>query len=391
MIPDRLPDGGWRLSAPVRAVVAALGQGGGRARFVGGCVRDALLGIEPQDIDIATTDRPERVMQLAKAAGLAVVPTGLAHGTVTVIADHCPVEVTTLRHDLETDGRHATVAFTDDWAADAARRDFTINAIYADPDGTLFDPVGGRADLSDGRVRFIGEARDRLAEDYLRGLRFFRFHARFAQGPADAAALEAISALRDGLRRLSAERVSGELLKILGLPRAPEAMALMQGAGVLDVILPEAGAPGLTRLAMAHDAGAGDGLLLLAALLPDQPAVAHAVAKRLRLSRAEEARLAAALDPVDLAGERKALVYRRGRQAVQDRLVLTGRAAEMPALAALEVPAFPIKGADLVALGAPKGPVIGKALAAVEAWWLAAGLTPDRTACLAEARRHLHP
>lgn len=389
MIPDRLPDAGWRLSAPVRAVVAALDGGGGRIRFVGGCVRDALLGLAPQDIDIATTERPERVMQRAKAAGLAVIPTGLAHGTVTVIADHCPVEVTTLRHDLETDGRHATVAFTDDWAADAARRDFTINAIYADPDGTLFDPVGGRADLADGRVRFIGEARDRLTEDYLRGLRFFRFHARFARGPADDAALEAISALREGLRRLSAERVSGELLKILGLPRAPEAVALMQGTGVLDVILPEAGAPGLARLAMAHDAGAGDGLLLLAALLPDEPAVAHVVAKRLRLSRAEEGRLAAALDPVDLAGERKALVYRRGRQAVRDRLMLTGRAAELPALAALTVPELPIKGADLVALGAPKGPAIGKALAAVEAWWLAAGLAPDRAACLAEARRHL--
>lgn len=386
MIPDRLPDAGWRLSAPVRAVVAALTDGAGPVRFVGGCVRDALLGLEPQDIDIATVDRPDRVMELARAAGLGVVPTGLAHGTVTVIADRQPVEVTTLRHDLETDGRHATVAFTDDWAADAARRDFTINAIYADPDGRLFDPVGGRADLAAGRVRFIGSAEDRLTEDYLRALRFFRFHARFARGPADAAAIAAIRKHRDGLRRLSAERVASELLKILGLARAPETIDLMRAAGVLDVILPEAG---FDRLSRVHEVGAGDGLLLLAALLPDEPAVARAVAQRLRLSRAEAGRLAAAVEPVALSGDRRALVYRRGRQAVQDRLLLTGRAVEAAALATLEIPVFPIKGADLVALGAPKGPALGKALAAVEDWWLAAGLAPDREACLTEARQRL--
>ncbi|PWR23286.1 CCA tRNA nucleotidyltransferase [Zavarzinia compransoris] len=389
MIPGRLPEGGWRQSAPVRAVVAALTARGGQVRFVGGCVRDALLGLEPHDIDIATADQPEAVMALARAAGLKVVPTGIDHGTVTVIADHCPVEVTTLRRDVETDGRHAVVAFTGDWAADAARRDFTINALYADPDGTLFDPVGGAADLAAGRVRFIGTPEARLAEDYLRGLRFFRFHARFAVGPADAAALAAIAAARDELRRLSAERIAAELLKILALPRAPAAVDLMAQAGVLAVLLPEAG---LARLHRVHALAGGDGLLLLSALLPDDPAVAGAVASRLRLSRAERARMAAAADVFDLDGGTdalKTLIYRRGRQAVLDRLALAGRDGEIAAVRALPVAALPVKGADLLALGAAPGPGLGRLLAGIEDWWLAAGQRPDRAACLDEARRRL--
>lgn len=390
MIPDRLPPGGWRDTDAVRAVVAALTARGTPVRFVGGCVRDALLGEAPADIDIATPDPPKAVMALARAAGLKALPTGIHHGTVTVIAGHQPVEVTTLRRDVETDGRHAVVVFTDDWQADAQRRDFTINALYADPDGTLFDPVGGLADLAAGLVRFIGDADSRLAEDYLRALRFFRFHARFARGPADQAALTAIAAAREELRRLSAERIASELLKTLALPRAALAVDLMEAAGVLAVILPEA--VDTARMKHLADLGLGDGLLRLAALLPDEPALGPAIGRRLRLSRAQTARLAAALDPEPLpkANEGlRALIHRRGRQAVVDRLTLAGDGARAAHAAALDVPEFPLKGADAAALGVPRGPEMGARLRAVEDWWLAEGLRPDRDACLARLRQDL--
>ncbi|MDD3446527.1 MAG: CCA tRNA nucleotidyltransferase, partial [Zavarzinia sp.] len=325
-----------------------------------------------------------------RAAGLRALPTGIDHGTVTMIADRQPVEMTTLRRDVETDGRHALVAFTDDWRVDAERRDFTINALYADPDGTVFDPVGGLADLGAGVVRFIGDPERRLAEDYLRALRFFRFHARFAKGPPDAAALAAIRAAAPELRRLSAERVSTELLKILALPRAVEAVSLMAAAGVLAVLLPEATEG--PRLGSVLAVGPGDGLLGLAALLPDDPAAGLAVAGRLRLSRAQGRRLAEALAPLDLDGgpvARRVLLYRAGRQALRDRLILAGRAGDLPALADMEDRAFPLKGADLLALGASKGPGLGRLLGAIEDWWLAEGLAPDRDACLTEARRRI--
>ncbi|WP_268967219.1 CCA tRNA nucleotidyltransferase [Zavarzinia marina] len=390
MIPDRLPPGGWRDAEAVRAVVAALTAGGTPVRFVGGCVRDALLGEAPADIDIATPDPPKAVMALARAAGLKALPTGIAHGTVTVVADHQPVEVTTLRHDVETDGRHAVVAFTDDWHADAQRRDFTINALYADPDGTLFDPVGGLADLDAGVVRFIGDAGQRLAEDYLRALRFFRFHARFAKGAADEEALSAIAAAREDLRRLSAERIASELLKTLILPRAALAVDLMEASGVLAVILPEAA--DTARMRRLAGLGLGDGLLRLAALLPDEPALGPVIGTRLRLSRAMTARLAAALEPapVPAADEGlRALIHRAGRQAAVDRLTLAGEGARAAHAAAIEVPAFPLKGADAAALGLARGPEMGARLRAVEDWWLAEGLRPDRAACLSRLREDL--
>ncbi len=389
-LPARLPPGGWRQSAPVAAVVAALTAEGAPCRFVGGCVRDALLGEVPADIDIATPLDPRAVIRQARAAGLKAVPTGIDHGTVTVIADHVPVEVTTLRRDVETDGRHATVAFTDDWHEDAARRDFTINALYADPDGTLFDPVGGLADLAAGRVRFIGEAKARLAEDYLRALRFFRFHARFAEGPADAAALAAITAARQELTRLSAERVAAELLKTLALPRAPEAIAQMANCGVLAVLLPEAegGGERLVRLMPLSD----DPLLRLAALLPGQPLTGAAVAGRLRLPNAQKARLAAALVPDALPGEAAGLrrvITRHGRQAALDRALLAGDGALAARISALGVPEFPLKGGDLLALGLAPGPVVSRTMKDLLDWWLAQDPPPGREACLSEARRRL--
>ncbi|PWR22724.1 hypothetical protein DKG74_12610 [Zavarzinia aquatilis] len=388
-MPARLPPGGWRQSAPVAAVVAALSAGGACCRFVGGCVRDALLGEVPADIDIATPLEPKAVMARARAAGLKAVPTGIDHGTVTVIADHVPVEVTTLRRDVETDGRHATVAYTGDWREDAARRDFTINALYADPDGALFDPVGGLADLAAGRVRFIGDAKARLAEDYLRALRFFRFHARFAQCPADAAALGAIAAARAELTRLSAERVAAELLKTLALPRAAEAVGLMADCGVLAVLLPEA-ADG-ARLARLLPLS-GDPLLRLAALLPGLPLVGAEVAGRLRLSNAQKARLSAALVaealPDDAAGLRR-LIALHGRQAAEDRALLAGDPVLAARIAALDVPDFPLKGGDLLALGLAPGPAVSALMKVLLDWWLAQDPPPLREACLLEARRRL--
>ncbi len=387
-LPDVLPAGGFRDWPSVTMVVAALTAQGTAVRFVGGCVRDALLGHEPNDIDIATPDQPQVVMALAREAGLRVVPTGIDHGTVTVIADHQPVEVTTLRHDVETDGRRAVVAFTDDWAADALRRDFTINALYADPDGRLHDPVGGLADLAARHVRFIGRAADRLAEDYLRALRFFRFHARFAEGPPDGEALAAIADCRQALTRLSAERIASEVLKILALPRALEAVGLMRDCGVLAVILPEAA--DFARLER-HAEGA-DALLRLAALLPDEPEVGKALANRLRLSKAQGARLAGALTPLSIAGGDaclRRLIHVAGRQAVADRAVLQERDTLSARIAALDVPEFPLRGADLLAAGVPGDPAVGRLLAELEDWWLDAGLLPDREACLAEMHRRL--
>ena len=221
------------MTAPAtRAVTEALSAEGATVRFVGGCVRDAVLGRDAKDVDIATPDPPETVIALLEAAGLKAVPTGIAHGTVTAVADGTPFEVTTLRHDVETDGRHAKVAFTDDWVADAARRDFTLNALYCDADGALYDPVGGIEDARRGRVRFVGDARARIEEDALRLLRFFRFHAHYGRGEADATALAACRELAPLLANLSGERLRDETLKLLAAPESAPVVALMIDMGV---------------------------------------------------------------------------------------------------------------------------------------------------------------
>ncbi|WP_367183013.1 CCA tRNA nucleotidyltransferase, partial [Ferrovibrio sp.] len=228
------------VAEPTRRVMAALGAGGATVRFVGGCVRDAILGLRPDDIDLATPETPDVVIKRLQKAKLKAVPTGMAHGTVTAVAPPGTFQVTTLRRDIATDGRHAEVLFGTDWAEDAQRRDFTINALYADVDGRLHDFTGGRADLAAGIVRFIGDPGRRVAEDYLRVLRFFRFHARFAKGEPDSASLAACAAAKDRLGRLSGERVRDELLKILALPNAAAALRLMEQSGVLQALLPEA-------------------------------------------------------------------------------------------------------------------------------------------------------
>src|SRR6478672_10767184 len=232
----RLTDQPWLTASSTRAVMAALEAAGGPgcARFVGGCVRNALIGAPVDDIDIATTLKPEETDKAIRAAGLKAVPTGIAHGTVTAVTERTPFEITTLRRDVSTDGRNATVAFTDDWAEDAARRDFRLNALYADASGEVFDPTGhGVSDAAEGRIVFVGEARTRIREDYLRILRFFRFYAWYGRGEPDAEAMAACAALAEGMTRLSAERVSKEMLKLLAAPDPRRAVAAMREAGVL--------------------------------------------------------------------------------------------------------------------------------------------------------------
>jgi len=387
---QRLTGQDWMIAANTRAVFAALEAAGGPgcARFVGGCVRNTLMGKPVDDIDIATVLHPEAVIAALDTAGIKHVPTGLEHGTVTAISGGKPFEVTTLRHDVSTDGRNATVAFTDDWAQDAARRDFRFNALYADLRGEIVDPVGdGVDDALAGRVIFVGDPQTRIREDYLRILRFFRFFAWYGRGEPDAAALEACAALKDGMRRLSAERISKELLKLLAAEAPGRAVALMISTGVLAAFAPEAG--NLDRFAEVLS-GPPDAVLRLAALLPDDAVLARGVAERLRLSNAQRDRLVAALGsgPVlsanmtDAAARQQ--LYRIGAQAFGDRLHLAGQASQrlLDLAAAWRKPELPVGGEDVAALGVPKGPMVGEILRTLEAWWIENDFPADRRAVL---------
>ena len=379
------PPPGFLADPALRAVLAALP----RARMVGGCVRDALLGRAVHDIDLATPDPPAAVIVALREAGLKAVPTGLAHGTVTAVADHRGFEVTTLRRDIATDGRHAVVSFTDDWHEDAARRDFTINAMSMTAAAELFDPFGGRADLAAGRVRFVGDPAQRIAEDYLRVLRFFRFHARYASGAPDAPAIAAIRAAVPGLARLSAERVWSELKRILAGPDPAATTALMRDCGVLAAVLPEAADGAL--LAQILAAGAPDDpVLRLAALIADDGAQAAA---RLKLSGAEATRLIAlraATAPPDMADDdtlRRALAD-TAPPVLIGASWLAGRDAALRArLATLPVPVFPLAGRDLAAAGIAPGPAMGALLRDLRDWWLTGGCRADAAACRAELAR----
>jgi poly(A) polymerase/tRNA nucleotidyltransferase (CCA-adding enzyme) len=354
-------------------------------------VRDALAGREVADIDLATPMPPAEVTRRLLNAGLKAVPTGIDHGTVTAVADHRGFEVTTLRRDIETDGRHAVVDYTDDWRADAARRDFTINAMSLAPDGALFDYFGGVADLRAGRVRFVGDAPTRIAEDYLRILRFFRFHARYGSGAPDAAALAAIRAGVPGMGRLSAERVWSELKRILAAPDPCDSVMLMQQTGVLQAVLPDGAVP--AQLARLVAAGAPpDPLLRLAALLAGDAA---ALADRLRFSSSERDRLRALRDgevPDDAADDatlRRALADTPA-DILNGRAWLAGRGAALRArLAALPRPVFPLRGRDVQAAGVAPGPRVGELLAQIRAWWMAGGCLADAAACRAELARLL--
>ncbi len=387
-----LPDAAWRTRTGLERLLAALDADAGTTRFVGGCVRDTLLGLDVNDVDLATRLPPAEVLARIESARIKAVPTGIAHGTITAIVQGWPVEVTTLRRDVSTDGRRATIAYTDDWGEDAARRDFTINALSADPaSGEIFDYFGGLADLEAPRVRFIGDPLTRIAEDHLRILRFFRFHARFGAGDPDPAGLAACTARANDLMALSRERIADELLKLLGLPDPAPTVALMIARGILKPVLPEIA--DARRLAAVVDsereAGvAPDPIRRLAALLPADRATAGEVAARLRLSRRAAARLASAAGPVDAAPD--ILAYEIGASEAVDRLLLAGRLeGDLVALGGRARPQLGIGGGDLIAMGLPVGPIVAKTLQAIEREWARAGFAEDGETIRALARRHV--
>ncbi len=380
----RLAPAAWTKRPELAVLVGALGAG--NARWVGGAVRDTLLGCEVRDIDAATPLVPEEVINRLEDAGIRTIPTGIDHGTVTAILEGGNVEITTLRKDVETDGRRATVTFATEWREDAARRDFTINALYADP-ATLevFDYFGGVADLAAHHVRFIGDARERIREDYLRILRYYRFQARFGSD-LDVEAEDACAELASGLKGLSRERVGWELQNLLALPDPAATVARMRERGVLPVVLPEAckhEIEALERL-IAAERAAGvepDAIRRLAALIPAVPALAESVAARLRLSRSQRDRLAcaAARAPEDDA-EPRALAYREGPRCALARLLL-GDSDPTPVIG-WDPPDLPLKGGEIVARGVSAGPEVARILRGVEARWIAEGF-PGRDRVLA--------
>jgi poly(A) polymerase len=383
----------WMISPETRAVMDALGE----ARFVGGVVRNSLMGREVSDIDIATPLTPDEVTKRLEATKLKAVPTGVEHGTITAISNGRPYEVTTLRRDVSTDGRRAVVAFTTDWAEDAQRRDFTMNALYADATGEVFDTVGGVADLKAGRVRFVGDPVTRIREDFLRILRLFRFHAWYGKSEIDKPALQACAAEKAGLRQLSGERIAKEMLKLLAAEDPVPVLRSMAATGILSEVLPgELNIVRLERLVAIDGTNffQPDAILRLAALLPDRAAAAHEITDRWKLSNADRDRLA------DIAGntdkivsylsikEVRKLLYKLGTARFKDRVSL--KWAEDPketnfvqwrALLAMadawQRPKFPLDGGNVMAAGVPQGPLIGKILTEVEEWWIDSDFIDD--------------
>lgn len=370
-----LPDAAWRDRAGLAALLAALGEG--KARFVGGAVRDTLLGLDVTDIDLATVLSPDAVMARLSAVAIRVVPTGVEHGTVTAVLPDGPVEITTLRRDVDTDGRHATIAYTDDWREDAARRDFTINALLADPaTGAIIDYFGGLDDLRAGRVRFIGDPAARIAEDHLRILRFFRFHARFGTGAPDPDAYAACRAQANSLMALSRERIADELLKLLALPDPSAAVALMVDGGIFRPVLPEITADGLGRLIALVDREKANAMppaaiRRLCALLPPDPATGEAVAARLKLSNKARKRIVTALSPPLAGSDLRQRAYWIGTEGAIDQALLRGDDAIAP-LVGWTPPTLALTGGALIRRGLPPGPDVAKALKEVETQWVAA-------------------
>ena len=397
--PQAQIDAPWLTRGPVAALLAVLDHDGEEARVVGGAVRNALMGEPPGDIDIATTALPDEVMRRVAARGYKAVPTGIDHGTITVVIDGIPLEVTTLRQDVETFGRKAVVRFGRDWTADAARRDFTMNALSVSKDGVVHDPIGGLADVAARRLRFIGDPQTRIAEDYLRILRFFRFHAAYGHGAPDAAGLEACIVARGGLARLSRERVRSELVKLLCAGRAAATLAVMADAGLIGLVL--GGVPLIASFAnmVAAEAVIGlppDPMRRLAALAVLITEDADRLRQRLRLANDEHARLASMaegwwdLAPDMGAAAVRGLHYRLCTSRFTDRALLawarSGAEAGdrawrdlVSATAAVVPPVFPLRAIDFLRRGVPKGPRLGAALAAAEEAWIAADF-PAETA-----------
>ena len=396
-----LADQKWLQAEPLQRLLALLNGGEGEARVAGGAVRNALMGEEIADVDIATTLTPQQVSETTKRAGMGVAETGIEHGTVTVIihdddGTHT-YEVTTLRIDEETDGRHAKVAFTDDWVGDASRRDFTINAIYCNADGSLFDPLNGHDDIVSRTVRFVGSAHDRAREDYLRILRFFRFHARYAEGVMDDEALQACMDLKDHLAELSGERIHVELFKLLVARGAVETVGVMVEHGILQAAFPCE--PRLNNLSRMHETDVANGLeadgeLRFGALCDPQTSPLD----RLRLSNAQTERLLAlppteALQPDLTAQERRAALYRMGRDRYLDAVRYCWASSTASAtddgwrsllLLADEwpVPAFPVRGKDLIGLGIAPGRELGDVLRSLEARWIDEDFAADKAVIL---------
>lgn len=404
-LPDSIGQPAWMTLPATVAVIEALEAKGfaGCARFVGGCVRNTLLKTPVDDIDIATTLTPDQVTEALEQAGIKAVPTGVDHGTVTAVCQGRPYEITTLRRDVATDGRRAVVAFTKSWAEDAQRRDFRLNALYADADGRLFDPTGeGVADCLAGRIVFVGDPMTRIREDYLRILRWFRFHAWYGKGDPDQAALTACKALKGMLSGRAAERTQKELLKLLAAEDPRAALRLMAATSVLSAVLPQVKA--LTRFEnlvsiQNEQLFETDAELRLAALLPDDAALARDTAERLRLSNALKDRLieAAGKEPriVSWMSPREArrTVYRIGLRAFSDRIKLAWAASTRPSttqqwrglLALAETwtpPAFPLTGEEVLAAGVPKGPMVGEVMREVEEWWIDHDFMDDRLAAV---------
>jgi poly(A) polymerase len=399
--PESIKGQPWISTASTRAVMQVLCADGGAARFVGGCVRNALMGVPVEDIDIATPLTPNEVVRRIKAAGMTAVPTGIEHGTVTAVvhigSDKAETfEITTLRRDVSTDGRRATVAFSTDWEEDARRRDFTMNAIYAESDGDVRDVIGGLKDLTDRRVRFIGDPVQRIAEDYLRILRLFRFHAWYGHGEIDADGLRACAAAKDQIKTLSGERVQKEMLRLLSATDAVSVLRTMAASGVLGEVLP--GALQFDRLQNVSDTDLeyffdGDGLLRLGSLLSDI-SQAREVATRWRLSNADRDRLVGMMSvPVKVVSylsirEVRRALYRYGGASFKDWVRLkwaedpkASNRVQWRALLALADawvrPVFPLKGPDVMAAGVPHGPLVGRVLDEVEEWWIDADFTDD--------------
>jgi poly(A) polymerase len=413
-IADKAP---WLKDHSLQKLLAVLSTKGEEARVVGGAIRNTLLGQPVSDLDIATTCLPEQTLRRAKEAGFKVVPTGIDHGTITVIAEGRPYEVTTLRADVETDGRHAEVAFGRDWKVDAERRDFTINALYVEADGTIVDLVGGLADIESHTLRFIGDAEQRIGEDYLRILRFFRFFAWYGKGRPESEGLKACARLKSGLGRLSAERIWSELKKLLAAPDPSRALLWMRQAGVLTAVLPESEKWGIDSIhgLVKTEQGLGwdiDPLLRLESIVPPNAERMTELALRLKLSNSELARLeswANTMPPqpeISESGFAKKL-YRGDKQGMRDRLRLALASARADALndnAAImraghlsklldfldryEKPKFPLSGGDLVAAGLHKGPEVGKVQRALEDEWIESGFTLNRDALLAKIPDH---
>ncbi len=390
-VSGRLQVQAWMVDPATQKVMRALLEDSGDARFVGGCVRDALVNRAVMDIDIATPLKPQEVIARLKRRKIPYALTGLKHGTVTAIADGRPFEITTLRLDVATFGRHADVQYTDDWQADAARRDFTINAMSATIDGNIFDPFGGTEDLRLGRVRFVGDPHQRIREDVLRILRFFRFYAHFGRGEPDAAALQACTAAASQVTKLSGERIRQEVLKLLDSDTCAAVWRLMTACGIVAHFLPEAAnVAALENMVRLEAALNSDSFALrrLAAVLDATDRVAQA----LKLSNAQAAELAGMNVAVKIkdAADVKSLVYRLGNPMTRNLLLLhAARSGDEENLAAFyrcatvfRPPRFPLVGEDVLKLGHPPGPDVGRALAFVEAWWIGHDFVPERSECL---------